>query len=222
MRRRAEAMRRTLRCKRALAAAMALALTSCVADGRRPNDVRYFYYLHGKIVEDLGPRGVSPRHGPYDYPGIIAALKRAGLQVQSEVRPKDTDPHAYAARVVADVKAKLAAGVPPSHITIAGASKGSVIASIVSTQLQQPQVRYVLMANCNDWLMREIKPRLSGEVLSIYEASDDIGQSCVPVVRASPNVTRFSEVRLETGLGHGIVYRPMASWVEPAVRWAKR
>jgi hypothetical protein len=183
---------------------------------------RYFYYLHGKIVEDLGPRGTSPRYGAYDYPGIVAALKHRGLAVISEVRPRGTDVRAYADKVVADVKAKLAAGVPPSHITIAGASKGSVIASLISTRLRQPRVRYVLIANCNDWLIREIRPRLTGEVLSIYEASDDIGGSCRPLVRLSPGVTRFAELRLATGLGHGMVYRPLDQWLAPAAAWAKR
>jgi hypothetical protein len=204
-----------------IVAGLALFAASCAARSE-PQDVRYFYYLHGKIVEDLGPRGVSPRHGAYDYPGIIAALRRAGLTVESEVRPKNTDPRAYAAKIVADVRAKLRGGVPASHITIAGASKGSVIASIVATQLQQPQIRYVLIANCNDWLIREIKPRLSGEVLSIYETSDEIGQSCMPLVRLSPKVSRFSEIRLETGLGHGVVYRPMREWLTPAIAWARR
>ena len=198
------------------------AATACSTIGEPRQDVRYFYYLHGRIVEDLGPRGVSPRHGAYDYPGIIAALQRSGLTVESEVRPKDTNPRAYAETVAADIRAKLAAGVPPSHITVAGASKGSVIASLVSTSLQQPQIRYVLIANCNDWLIREMKPRLSGEILSIYESSDDIGQTCEPLVKLSPGVTRFSEVRLDTGLGHGIVYRPMREWLGPAVAWAKR
>lgn len=97
-----------------------------------------------------------------------------------------------------------------------------MIASLVSTRLGEDEVRYVLLANCNDWLIREIDPRLTGEVLSIYEASDDIGQSCAPLVTRSPAVMRFEEVRLETGLGHGIVYRPMREWVGPAAAWAKR
>ena len=199
-----------------------LAGAACTVVAERRQEVRYFYYLHGKIVEDLGPRGVSPRHGAYDYPGIIAALAQSGLEVESEVRPKDTDPRAYADKVAADIRAKLASGVAPWQITVAGASKGSVIASLVSTRLQQPRIRYVLIANCNDWLIREMKPRLSGEILSIYEASDDIGQSCRQVVRMSRAVTRFSEVRLHTGLGHGIVYRPMAEWLDPSFAWAKR
>jgi hypothetical protein len=205
-----------------LAALLALASCAAAPPAKEQPDARYFYYLHGKIVEDLGPRGISPRWGAYDYPGIISALEQAGLTVVSEVRPKDTDPSTYADRVVADVQARIAAGVPPSRITIAGASKGSVIASLVSTRLRQPQVRYVLIANCNPWLIREIDPHLTGEVLSLYEASDEIGGTCQPLVDRSPEVRTFSEVRLETGLGHGVVYRPLREWMAPAVAWAKR
>jgi hypothetical protein len=187
-----------------------------------PKDTRYVYYLHGKIVEDSGPRGVSPRFGAYDYPGIIAALSKPGIKVISEIRPRNTDPSAYADKVVRQIKGQLAHGLPPSDITVVGASKGSVIATLISTRLQVRGVRYVLLADCNDWLMRTWHPRLSGEVLSIYEASDDIGGTCGPIVKASPAVTRFKEIRLNTGLGHGIVYRPLASWVRPALAWAKR
>jgi len=97
-----------------------------------------------------------------------------------------------------------------------------VIAALVSTRLEEPQVAYVLLANCNDWLIRTHNPRLSGSVLSIYDASDEIGQSCEGVRKnASRFLTRFEEIRLETGLGHGFVYRPLPEWVEPAMRWAK-
>ena len=183
---------------------------------------RYVYYLHGKIVEDLGPRGVSPRYGAYDYPGIVDALRQAGVEVVSETRPKDTDPSSYADKLVADIRQKIAAGVPPSHITVIGASKGSVIASLVSTRLRAPDVRYVLLANCNQWLAREMQPRLTGEILSIYEASDEIGGTCKPIVDQSPAVTKFEEIRLQTGLGHGMLYRPLRQWIDPAIAWSKR
>ena len=187
-----------------------------------PPEPHYFYYLHGKIVEDLGPRGVSPVHGAYDYPGIIHALEAQGLEVISEVRPRDTDVSAYADAVVADIRRRLAAGISPSHVTVAGASKGGVIASLVSARLGVDGVRYILLANCNEWLIRTHDPRLTGEIFSIYEASDDIGGSCAPLIERSPRVRRFEEVKLETGLGHGIVYRPLDLWVRPAVAWAKR
>src|SRR5690349_7618262 len=107
---------------------------------------RYVYYLHGKIVEDSGPRGVSPRFGAYDYPGIVAALHRGGLTVISEVRARNTDPSTYADKVVAHIRRQIARGVPPSQITVVGASRGSVIATLVSTRLHDRRVRYVLLA----------------------------------------------------------------------------
>ena len=187
----------------------------------RNDPPRYVYYLHGKIVEDSGPRGISPRFGAYDYPGIIAALKRAGSTVVSEVRPKGTDPSVYADKVVAQIERQIAQGVPPSHITVIGASRGGLIAALVSTRLQNPEVRYVLLAACNDGLVRTWKPRLSGAILSFYEASDELGRSCGPAVRRSPAVTTFREIRLNTGLGHGIVYRPLPAWVRPTVEWSR-
>jgi hypothetical protein len=180
------------------------------------------YYLHGKIVEDLGPRGVSPRFGAYDYPGILTAFRKAGFDVVSEIRPKDTDPSTYADKVVADVRRQIAQGTPPKQITIIGASKGAIIASLISARLKSPDVHYVLLAACNDWLLQEMKPRLTGKILSIYEASDEIGGSCRPVIAQSPAVKRFEEVRLTTGLGHGMVYRPLPEWVMPALAWTRR
>ncbi len=183
---------------------------------------RYLFYLHGAIVEDKGPRGVSERYGAYDYPGILAAFQRADLTVRSEVRPHGTDVSAYADKVVRQVRALLASGVQPSHITIVGASKGAVITALVSARVRQPHVRYVILANCNDWLIRTHDPRLTGELLSIYEASDEIGGSCNKVRARSPRLTRYKEVRLSTGLGHGMVYRPLRQWMAPAISWAKR
>ena len=173
-------------------------------------------------MEDAGPRGISPRFGAYDYAGIVAALGRDGATVVSEARPAGTDARAYADKVVDEIRARLAAGVPPSHVTVIGASKGSVIATLVSTRLARRGIRYVLVADCNDWLIREFDPHLSGEVLSIYETSDEIGGSCRPLVERSPAVTRFREVALHTGLGHGLIYRPLDDWVAPALAWSRR
>jgi hypothetical protein len=183
---------------------------------------RYLFYLHGRIIEDQGPQGVSPRFGRYDYPGIIAAFRARGFAVRSEVRPANTDVEAYAARIAGEIEALIGNGVDPSHITVVGASKGAVITALVSTRLGRPGLRYVMLANCNDWLIRTHDPRLTGEVLSIYEASDDVGGSCGPVAARSPRLARFAEVRLETELGHGMVYRPLDAWVGPAADWARR
>lgn len=201
----------------------AATLAGCASTRPPPVQTDRVYYLHGAIVEELGVRGVSPRHGEFDYEGILAALRRPGVTVISEVRARGTDPSIYADRIVAQVRADLARGVPAGRITVIGASKGAVIAALVSTRLELPQVRYVLLANCNDWLIRTYDPRLSGRVLSIYDAADEIGRSCDGVRgNASPHLSQYEEIRLETGLGHGFVYRPRPEWVEPASRWARQ
>lgn len=189
---------------------------------RPPSELRYLFYLHGAIVEEQGPHGVSKKFGRYNYPEIIEAFKKAGFAVRSEVRPRQTDAAAYAEKIAAEVRGLIAVGVDPSRITIVGASKGAVIGAIASDRLRNKRVRYVLLANCNDWLIRTHDPHLTGEVLSIYEASDDIGQSCVPIVKRSPKIARFQEIRVATGLGHGLIYQARDEWIQPAIRWARR
>lgn len=205
-----------------LGAWFAITVTGAGAVEARPNQQRYLFYLHGAIVEDQGPRGVSPRFGRYDYPGMIAGFRKAGLTVKSELRPQGTQVGPYADKVVAQIRALIAGGADPSHITVVGASKGSVIAALVSTRLRNPKVRYVLLANCNRWLIRTHRPRLTGEVLSIYESSDTMAGSCADLARRSPAMSRFAELRLDTGLGHGVVYRPLQQWMGPAIAWSKR
>ena len=186
------------------------------------DDTRYLFYLHGRIIEDQGPQGVSPRFGRYDYPGILAVFRARGFEVRSEVRPRNTDVAAYAARVAGEIEALIARGVEPSHITVVGASKGAAITALVSTRLVRPGLRYVMLAGCSDGLIRTHDPRLSGELLSIYEASDEMVGSCRALADRSPRLQRFEELRLETGLGHGMVYRPLEAWVDPAAAWARR
>src|SRR5688572_16409799 len=123
-----------------IAAALLLGASTGTPPPKQPH---YLFYLHGRIVEDQGPAGVSPKFGRYDYPGILAAFRARGLRVVSEVRPSGTDPSAYADKIAGQVRALLARGIPASHVTIVGASKGAVIASLVSTRLREPRLRYV-------------------------------------------------------------------------------
>lgn len=182
---------------------------------------RYLFYFHGRIVEDQGPDAVSPDYGRYEYRAIVERLAGKGFTVISEARPRDTDPETYAAGVVSQIQHLLTSRVPPASITVIGASKGSVIAMLVSTRLEAP-VRYVLMANCNDYVVKTFSPRLHGDVLSIYEESDDLGRTCAPLFARSPALGERREVRLTTGLRHGFIFRPLDAWLEPAVAWARR
>lgn len=181
---------------------------------------RYVFYLHGAIVESLGPRGYSERYGAYDLPGILEALAGDGVKVIGERRPKETDPSQYADGLTIRIRQLVESGVSPGQITVIGASKGAVIAALVSTRARIPGLNYVLLGNCNDWLIRTYDPRLTGRILSIYESSDEIGQSCRKLVDRSPSIERFDEVRLTTGLGHGFLYRPLPEWIGPASAWA--
>jgi len=55
--------------------------------------------------------------------------------------------------------------VSPERIVVVGFSKGGGIAIFVSDQLNHPDVRFVLLAACNDWLSAAPDVRLNGHVL---------------------------------------------------------
>ncbi|MCI0436338.1 MAG: alpha/beta hydrolase [Gemmatimonadetes bacterium] len=191
------------------------------APANRVDDARYLFYLHGQIVENQGPSAVSPDYGPYEYDAIVRTFADSGFIVISEVRAADTDPQTYADSIMRQVRRLLGLGVPPAGVTVVGASKGGVIAMLASTGLDVAGVRFVLLANCNDAMRSRFTIRLHGDVLSIYDASDTIGQSCTSIFQDSPGPGRRQEVRLDTRLGHGFIFRPLAEWVGPAVAWAR-
>ncbi|HUD73110.1 MAG TPA: right-handed parallel beta-helix repeat-containing protein [Dongiaceae bacterium] len=204
------------------------------ADGDRPAPVilaappaapdpaaTYLFYLHGRIVQEQGRQAVSPDYGPYLYDPILARLAATGVTVISEARPRGTEAEAYADQVVAQVRGLAAAGVPPAHLTVVGASMGAWITLLVSNRLDLSGVGYVVMGICGDDTDRGFAGGLHGDVLSIYEASDSLGRSCGPLFDRSTSMGRRAEIRLETGLRHGFLYRPLAEWVEPAIAWAR-
>src|SRR5690606_1946455 len=64
----------------------------------------YVIYLHGRVVEDRGPRPVDTRFGRYDYPAVLEALASRGAVVVSAQRRPGTDVDEYAGIVVARVE----------------------------------------------------------------------------------------------------------------------
>ncbi len=148
------------------------------------------FYLHGKIIEDVGLPAISPDFGEYEYGSILNALESHGFVVISEQRPKDTDADAYARKVVGQVDALLKAGVPPANITIVGASKGAYIAATVSFLRHDPAINYVLIGTCHPDAVEEWKSdgmKFHGNVLTIRDVADlEYSGSCagaVPDVR---------------------------------------
>lgn len=197
--------------------AQAVAIRADVPDSREPTKI-HLIYLHGRIVENLGPRPTDPRYGLYDYPAVLEALSSRGAAVISAQRPPDTDMSEYAGVVVEQVENLIERGVPPGNIVVAGFSKGGGIAIHASVLLQRPQVRYVLLAACPGG-PTPTGMRLTGRVLSVYEASDTLAGSCEPLARQSELPRSFEEVRISTGKSHGAFYAPLPAWVDPVLDW---
>ena len=180
---------------------------------------RYLIYLHGAIIETQGVRPTHPRFGVYEYQGILEFLAARGFVVISEARPARADGTVYAAKVVRQVEALLAAGVPPEHVTVVGFSKGGGIAITASSLLANDRLNFVFMGACGPWYESrpEIVPR--GRLLGLREASDELVGPCETLFdRAAGGERR--EVVTELGGGHGAFYRPNPEWVDPVVEWA--
>ena len=178
---------------------------------------RYLIYLHGRILEVQGRRATSPDFGRYEYDAILAALADKGLVVISELRGPDTGPD-YAKKVAAQVRKLVAGGVPANHITVAGFSKGGFLARATALELADPAVNFVIMAGCGRGTDTVAARRLKGRLLSIYDESDEMAGSCQRLF-ASGMPTR--EVKLTTGLRHGLFFHPRPEWVDLVADWAR-
>jgi hypothetical protein len=178
----------------------------------------YLIYLHGRIIEEAGPRPTDARFGQYDYPAVLEALASRGGVVISAQRPAKTDMNRYAGVVVSQIEDLIERGVPAKNIVVVGFSKGGGIAQRVSSFLRRPQVRYVLLATCSGG---PIAPnvRLTGRVLSLYEASDTLAGSCKTLAEQADSPQSFQEIEISTGKLHGAFYLPLPIWVEPVLDW---
>lgn len=188
-----------------------------VPDTPEPTKI-YLFYLHGRIIENSGPRPSDPRYGLYDYPAILDALSSRGALVISTQRPAKTDINAYAGIVVSQVEKLIERGVSPGNIVVVGFSKGGAIATRVSSFLRRPHVRFVLLAACPGG---SAAPQISltGQVLSVYEESDTLAGSCKPLADQSEQLRSFKELKISTGKLHGAFYMPHPVWVEPLLDW---
>ena len=185
---------------------------------------QYVIYLHGAIIENGDPKPIHPRFGLYDFPAIQQALATKDIVLISEQRKSGTIPVEYANKVKAQVEALIVKGVKPENITVLGFSKGSGIAIIASDRIKNDQLNYVLMAHCGPWYDKSeaLKQlRLTGHVLSIYEASDTPG-SCEDLAKKSKNLKSFKEIVTHTGKAHGTFFLPNEVWVKPVLNWINR
>lgn len=183
-------------------------------------DTRYVFYLHGQIVQDVGPRPTHPQYGLYDYPLILETLAHHDLTVISERRKKGTDRQKYAEKIVKQVNALLDSGVKPEKITVLGFSAGGIITIYASSMMPDAEINFVIMASCSDWVNDAPDLRLNGRVLSVYELSD-FAFSCKELASHSPGPSDYRDVAINTGKEHGAFYLPDDAWVLPVVDWIK-
>ena len=181
---------------------------------------RYVIYLHGRIIEEQGPRPTHEQWGVYEYRKILETLASAGTVISEQRRP-GTDMDQFAEHVSGQVRALIAAGVPAEHITVIGFSKGGGIAIRTSARLMNDKVRFVFLAACGDGDFRDVDLDVRGQILSVYETSDDAGRSCAQLFARSKSPGERKEIRIETGGGHGAFYRPRQEWTTPTLAWIK-
>jgi len=177
------------------------------------------FYLHGRIVEDEGPRPVHERFGLYDYPAIVEALGADGATVEAEARKSGTKAHEYAQIVVERIEDMIATGTAPEDITVVGFSKGGSIAIFTSYFLGHPDLNFVFIAACADWISSAPQLTVSGNIFSIYEESDALAGSCASLASRNDNLSSFTELAISTGKEHGAFYLPRDYWVEPLLDW---
>ncbi|HYK04225.1 MAG TPA: hypothetical protein VE974_20910 [Thermoanaerobaculia bacterium] len=206
----------------------ALLVAGCASAQNPPAAApRHLVYLHGRIVQEQQSR--RPRHlehGYYELDEIAAALRKRGFVVSAKLRPKDATVSGAADAVVQQVRQLMRSGVPADRITVVGASMGAGIAFRVAARLQEPDVRFALLGPCLSVgapaVAAEEGTYPSGRLLSIREESDVPSSDCPAWTGGGPDAAhlRGRELVLETGLGHGFLYRPLPEWLEPVLEWA--
>lgn len=179
-----------------------------------PPPERHIIYLHGRIVQEQ--QTVRPHHadfGHYELDKIRETFRTRGFVVHSAVRPKGSSVEEGANEVVRQVKQLLASGVTADRITVVGASMGASIAFQASARLGNPDLRFAVLGACLETNVKATAP--VGKFLGVREKSDEMSTPCEP-----PSTGR--EIVLNTGLGHGFIYRPLAEWVGPVLEFAGR
>ncbi len=185
------------------------------------NPERVVIYLHGRIVEEKGRRPVDSAFGVYEYDAILDSLRSTGATVLSDHRPPAVPIDRFVTRLIEQVDSLQRRGVPAKHITIVGFSRGSAIAMLASSRMQNPEIGFVFMAACEDWAFGDPNLRVTGRILSLHETSDPLGVSCGPLFQRKGAGSVVRELPLSLGLGHGTFYRPHPEWIDPVRLWIR-
>ncbi|WP_299004414.1 alpha/beta hydrolase [uncultured Shewanella sp.] len=179
------------------------------------------FYSHGFIVEGNNPTPKNERWGVYEFPAIKAALSDEEYHLIAYHRAKGSDPFKHAKALANNVEELIKYGVDADHITIMGFSRGAFITSLTSHYLKETPVNAILLAGCGRIVSKKYADiKLNGDVLSVYETSDD-ASTCQKLKNRSDNLKSFKEIAISTGKEHGAFYTPLPEWIVPVKQWIK-
>lgn len=191
---------------------------------RQPVSQKYLFYFHGGVVTELGDNAINqsrPEWGPYEYSNILDSLRKRDFIVFSEIRKKDVADSFYINKLKLQVDSLLAEGVEPSSILLLGASAGAYHVLMGSSHIKNDQLKIAIMGGCwPDTHKDYLSNKLYGNFLSIVERSDS-HKTCEAIFEGRVEVTDFKEIELNTGLGHGFIYKGYAEWLDPLMEWLK-
>ena len=176
---------------------------------------KYVFYLHGSAEED----GETEK-----YSAAVDAIAEGSATVISEVRG-DTDPNNYAEKIKIQVSHLLGKGVPAKNIYVSGFSKGAVIALAAAGTINNPDINYILLAGCSEFLNEKynVDPtKAVGRVFVIYDSEDEKFGSCDGTLTASGTL-KLEEEELDSGKGHKVFRIPkekfISQWRDPMLEW---
>ena len=183
------------------------------------NKTKHIFYNHDQIIEIQGKNAISEEFGKYEFDNIIKAIKVENSIVHAEIRNTNVDVKEYAHYVSKQIDSLIKTGVQPIDITVIGASKGAIIASTIS-HINTNSINYVLLAGNNDYQEANNDWEFHGQVLGIYDASDEIaGKKYDHWKNKKNHTTKFEQLELKTNLGHGFLYKPLKDWIQPTKNW---
>lgn len=186
------------------------------------NDERYIFFLHQRFLEEHNLNEIHPEYGRAEYLDIINEFEKNGFKVISEKRNGNVNARDYAHKVVNQIDSLIKKGTEPNKITVVGISKGGYIAQYVSTFANNPNLNFVFIASFRDSDIQNI-PEINycGNILTIYEKTDLFGVSALQRIKTSScEIKHFKEMELNTGLGHGFIFKPLKEWIGPTIKWA--
>ncbi|WP_037317922.1 hypothetical protein [Salegentibacter sp. Hel_I_6] len=193
-----------------------------IINARGQQDHRHLFFLHNRFLETHDLNELHPEYGRTEYAEIIEKFKKNGFTVISEKRNENVNAREYALEIVQQIDSLIKKGINSNRITIVGTSKGGYIAQYVSTIANNPNLNFVFIASFRDRDIEAI-PEINycGNILNIYEKTDPFGVSAKARKTSSTcELSHFKEIELNTGIGHGFIFKPMEEWIKPTIEWA--